>query len=183
MKRSKNGIVKKKTRISRLKEKGLTEYRKLIGKLTQVKPKSNDTIELKMKLNGRPILVILDTGSPISIVPRSMRERIDPTFFKAVPQHRQFVDLNDNEVAISEIIRVETELNGISAEMDWWEIKSDVKPILHMDNFGKLNLKVLQGSEEKIGIVRSETEMMMFPKENRTGIRRSVHKTRNNSGI
>ena len=46
--------------------------------------------------------------------------------------------------------------------MDWWEVKSDVKPILSMDNFGKLNLEVLQGQEDKIGIVRTETEKLMF---------------------
>ena len=140
----------------------MTESREIIGKLTEVKPKSNDTIELKMKLNGRPINVILDTVSPISIVPSSMREWINPKICKPVPKTRQFVDLNDNEVAITEIICVETELDGVSAEMDWWEIKSDVKPILGMDNFGKLNLKILQGQEEKIGLVRTETEKLML---------------------
>ncbi len=64
----------RRSRIARLKERGLTESKELIGKLTEVIPKSNDTIELKMKLNGEPVNVILDTGSPISIVPRSMRE-------------------------------------------------------------------------------------------------------------
>ncbi len=115
-----------------------------------------------MKLNGRPINVILDTGSPISIAPRSMREWINPKICKPVPKNRQFVDLNDNEVAITEIISVETELNGVSAETNWWETRSHVKPILGMDNFGKMNLKVLQGQEEKIGLVRTETEKLMF---------------------
>ena len=119
----------------------------LIGKLTEVKPKSNDTIELKMKLSGRLVNVILDTGSPISIVPRSLRDWINPMKSKAVPKNRQFVDLNDMEVAITEIITVETELNGVSSEIDWWENKSDVKPILGMDNFGKLDLKILQGGK------------------------------------
>ncbi len=54
-KRGKSENVKRKFRISRLTEKGLTEYRELIGKLTEFKRKSNDTIEL----NGRPIIVIL----------------------------------------------------------------------------------------------------------------------------
>ncbi len=34
----------------------------MIGKLTEVKPKSN---ELKLLINSRPVTVILDTGSPI----------------------------------------------------------------------------------------------------------------------
>ncbi len=118
-----------------------------------------------MKMNGRPINVILDTGSPISIVPRSMREWIIPKTNKPVSQNRHCVELNVNQVAVSEIICVETELNGVLAEMGWWEIKSNVKPILGMDNFGKLNSRVLQGQEEKIGIVRTETEKLMFQKK------------------
>ncbi len=31
-----------------------------------------------------------------------------------------------------------------------------------MDNFGKLNLRVLQGKEGKIGVERSETKKLMF---------------------
>ncbi len=154
--------VKRKARVARLHEKSRTENRELIGKLTEVKPKSNDTIELKLKLNGRPVNLILDSGSPISIIPRSLREWINPKVSKPVPQNRQFVDLYDNEVAITEVVSVETELNGVTSEMDWWEIKSDVKPILGMDNFGKLNLRVLQGKEDKIGLVRTETEKLMF---------------------
>ncbi len=49
-KRTQSENVKRKTRISRLRERGLTESRELIPKLTVVKPKSNDTIELKMSL-------------------------------------------------------------------------------------------------------------------------------------
>ena len=46
--------------------------------------------------------------------------------------------------------------------MDWWEIKSDIKPILGMNNFGKLNLRIVQGKMEKIGLVGAETEKLMF---------------------
>ena len=91
-----------------------------------------------------------------------MRECINPKICKLVPKNRQLVDLNDNEVAITENISVVTELNGVSAKMDWWEIKSNVKPIPGMDNFGKMNLKVRQGQEEKVGLVRTETEQLMF---------------------
>ena len=51
-----------------------------------------------------------------------------------VSQNRQFVDLNRKEVAIGEFICMETGLNGVSSEMDWSEIKSDVKPVPSMDN-------------------------------------------------
>ena len=46
--------------------------------------------------------------------------------------------------------------------MDWWEIKSEVKLTLGVDNFGKLNLKVLQRKEEKIGVVSTETKNLQF---------------------
>ena len=91
----------------------------MIGKLTEVKPKSNDTVELKIKLNGKPVTVILDTGSPISIIPRWMREWINPKASKpAAAENRRFVDLNDNEVEITKIVCVNTELNGVEYMTD-----------------------------------------------------------------
>ena len=50
-------------------------------------------------------------------------------------ENRQLVDLKDSEVEIAKIIIFETELSGVKSVMDWWEIESDVKSILGMDNF------------------------------------------------
>ncbi len=80
---------------------------------------------------------------------------------RPVPKERQFVETNANEVAITEILQISTELNGTETELDYWEIK----PILSMDNFAKLNLKNLQGQKEKIGIIREESVKRMFVKK------------------
>ncbi len=56
--------------------------KQLIGKISEVFPKGNNTIELRMKLNGKSLKDILDTGSPISIVPANMREWIQPKELK-----------------------------------------------------------------------------------------------------
>ncbi len=120
--------------------------KQLIGKVTELKPKNNHTIELKMQRNGKPMKVILDTGSPISIIPANMRDWIQPKIVRKPPSNRQFMDLNDNEVSVSRIHEIETQFFDKVENLDWWEMKIETRPILDMDNFTKLDLKITQGS-------------------------------------
>ena len=53
---------------------------------------------------------MLDTGSPISIIPSNMKEWILPKVRKKPPINRQCVDLNDNEVSVLGVYEIETEL-------------------------------------------------------------------------
>ncbi len=148
------------TKVARVIEKPRVEKNKQsIGKITEVVPNNTDTVELKMSLNGKTVKVILDTGSPISIIPKSMREWIQPKTIRKPPKHRQFVDLNDNEVSVTGIYELDTKLNEKELKLDWREVQSETRPILGRDNFGKLDLRILQGLEEKIGLVEENPEI------------------------
>ena len=152
--------------MARIIEKPKSEKSKqLIGKNSEVFPKGNDTIELKIKLNGNSLKVILDTGSPIFIVPANMREWIQPNELKKPTQNRQFVDFNDNEVEVTGTFDLETELNDKKLKLTWWEVKADTRPILGMDNFAKLDLRIFQGKEEKIGLMREQTVIECFKRK------------------
>ena len=72
---------------------------------------------------------------------------------------RQFVDLNDNEVSVTGIYGLDTKLNEKELKLDWWEVQSETRPVLGMDNIGKLDLRILQGVEEKIGLMKENSEI------------------------
>ena len=136
-----------------------------MGRISEVVPKDNDTIELKMSFNGKLVKVILDTGSPISIIPSSLTAWLKPKTRKKPPPNRQFVDLNDNEVAVTEILELETKLNEKTLILDWWEVQTDTRPTLGMDNFSKLELRIFQGKEATIGSLRKYNEIKKYKKQ------------------
>ncbi len=41
-----------------------------------------------------------------------------------------------------------TSLNVVEDDIDWWEEKAKTKPIIGMDNFEKLRLKLVQNDDE-----------------------------------
>ncbi len=100
--KNKRLVKNKRAKIAKISEKPKRAMSKqLIGKVTEVRPKSNDRKELKMWLNEKQAKVILDTVSPISITPTNMREWIRPNVIKKPPTNRQYVDMNDNEVSVT----------------------------------------------------------------------------------
>ncbi len=89
---------------------------------------------LYLTANGRKFECLLDTGSPISIMPHSYRNLLKPKALIEEETKRNFVDVNNNPVKISTRREVK--------EIDF--------PILGMDNFRKMGLKVIQDSEDNI---------------------------------
>ena len=67
--------------------------------------------------------------------------------------------MNDNEVSVTGILEIETTLNEKVMMLDWWEVRSETCPIQGMDNFAKLELRIVQGKEEKIGFVKENPEI------------------------
>ena len=116
----------------------------LIANIKEIKPKDNKTIEFEIGINGYWTRAILDTGSPITILPRKNRKWIKPAQNIPIPADRKFVDLNGNEVKIRKVFNLETKLNGVIDNINWWEVKAKTKPIVGMDNFVKLGLKLTQ---------------------------------------
>ena len=118
--KNKRMMKNKRAKLAKISEKPKRAMSKeLISKITEVRPKSNDTIELKMWLSGKQVKVILDTGSPISIISTNMREWIRPNVISKLPTNRQFVDLNDSEVSVTGIYEVETKLFDKTENLDW----------------------------------------------------------------
>ena len=118
------------------------------------RPNEAKTVDFKMQVNGKLMDVILDTGSPISLMPENRRDELKLKNIRPPPENREFVDLNNNEVKINGTYKLETTLNSVTAKLTWWEINLDTTPILGIDNFEKMGLKVLQDTEDSDGKIR-----------------------------
>ena len=110
---------------------------------------------------GKKITAILDTGSPITILPRSYRRLINPKENSEPPTDWKFVDLNGNEVKIRNVFQLETSLNAVTKEILWWEVKAKAKAIVGMDNFELLGLKIMQNRKDGR---QSESRQMQMTK-------------------
>ncbi len=54
-----------------------------------------------MQVNGKLMDVILDTGSPISLMPENRRNELKPIKIRPPPENREFFELNSKEVKIN----------------------------------------------------------------------------------
>ena len=106
----------------------------LIANVKEIKPKTTRRSSSQFCISGYWTAAILDTGSPITILPRKYRKRIKPERNVPTPTDRKFVDLNGNEVKIRKVLNLETKLNGVTNRIDWWEVKAKTKPIVGMEN-------------------------------------------------
>ena len=90
----------------------------LIANVKEIKPKDDKTIAFEICINDYWTTAILDTGSPITILPRKYGKWVKPKMIIPTPAERKFVDLNGNEVKIRKIFNLETKLNGVSENID-----------------------------------------------------------------
>ncbi len=121
----------------------------VIGKIKEKKARDKKRIHLKLKVNVTEITAMLDTGSPISLMPQAISKRVKPEKIHEPPMDRKFVDLNGNEVIINRTFIVPTQLNNASCEIKWWEVNAKTTPILGMDSFKKLKLKLVQHVDQE----------------------------------
>ncbi len=106
--------------------------------------RSGCEFEFMLKVNGQKIAAILDTGSPISIIPRSYKKLIRPKRIIRRETSRKFVDVNGRPIPITNRYKLETEMNGSKIPIIWWEVETNTRPIIGMDNFDKLGLQLNQ---------------------------------------
>ena len=140
--------------------------------MKEIKPKDGKTIEFESRVNGCKLTAILDTGSPITIMPRSYRKWVKPFESDIPPVDRRFVDLNGNEVKIRKVLNLETSLNGVKKQIKWWEVKAKTKPIIEMDNFEVLGLRLLQNrKDEKLEDDFTENSSTKFEKKDNSKFR------------
>ncbi len=73
--------------------------------------RSGCEFEFMLKVNGKKIAAMLDTGSPISIRPKNYAKVVRP---KRVDQSsRKFVDVNGRPIPITNRYKLTTEMNGL----------------------------------------------------------------------
>ena len=108
--------------------------------------RSGNEFEFTIRLNGTKTRAILDTGSPITILPRRLTNAIKPKKVIRQESSRKFADVNGRPIPKTNRYKLETELNGNSSEIIWLEVETATKPILGMDSFDKLGLSLIQRS-------------------------------------
>ena len=106
--------------------------------------RSRSEFEFMLRVNGRKIAAILDTGSPISIMPKNYSKVVRPKRVIRRESTRKFVDVNGRPIPIANRYKLKTEMNGIEKPIFWWEVETNTKPIIGMDNFDKLGLQLIQ---------------------------------------
>ena len=92
-----------------------------INKLSQLEDLGN-TIMLDLKINGRNVEVLLDTGSQTSIMPKKMSKWILPVEKMPLPKEKRFVDINQNPIKMSGRFKVSATLKNKKSMTVWYEI-------------------------------------------------------------
>ncbi len=65
----------------------------LIGKVKELRSKDKKRIQLKLKVNGTEIMAMLDTGSPISLMPKNISKQLNLQNEREPPKDRRFVEM------------------------------------------------------------------------------------------
>ncbi len=59
------------------------------------------------------------------------------------PKNRDFVDVNDNKIKTHGIYEAATKLFGTTQRVQWWTLKTKSPPIIRIENFEKLGLRLV----------------------------------------
>ncbi len=105
--------------------------------------RSGCEFEFMPKVNGRKLAAILDTGSPISIMPKSYAKVVRPMSHSSriIEEIR---NVNGRPFHITNRYKLNTEMNGIEKPNIWWQVETKIKPIIGMGNFVNLGLQLIQ---------------------------------------
>ncbi len=117
----------------------------LIGKVKELSLKDKKRTQLKLIANGTEITAMLDTGSPISLMPKNISKRLNFQNEQEPPKDRRFVDLNGNDVVIRETFTAPTQLFDASSDITSLEVNARTTPILGMDAFKKIETEANPG--------------------------------------
>ena len=83
----------------------------------------------------------MDTGSPISIMPKDKMREVFPVEKLNLPKDKRFVNINKNPMKMSSRFQVTATFKKIKEKTVWWEAEETEVPFLDMDNFKKLQLR------------------------------------------
>ena len=136
-----SGRVHRVTETNRERERLPVRRVRMNGKTSRT---SGYEFEFMLRVKGRKIAASLDTGSPISIMPRNFSKVVRPKKRIRRESSRKFVDVNGRPIPITNRYKVITEMNGTEKPKIWWEVETNTKPIIGIDNFDKLGLQLIQ---------------------------------------
>ncbi len=83
-------------------------------------------------------------GSAVSKLPKSYTKTVRPKRIIPNESNRKFVDVKGKPIPILNRYKLNTEMKGIERTIIWWEIETNTKPIIGIDNFDKLGLQLTQ---------------------------------------
>ena len=95
-------------------------------------------IRLNIKLNEVKVKAVLDTGSPISIIPMYITDIIQPETFRSLSDRAKYADFNRNDVKLTGEFEANTEYEGKHSVTRWKAIEGNKEPIIGMDNIAAL---------------------------------------------
>ena len=110
---------------------------KSINDVSQLEDLGNK-IMLDLKINGRKIEALPDTGSAIPVIPKKMSKWIMPVDTLHLPKEKRFQDINQNPLKLSFRCKIFATLKNTKSMTVWWEADEVEIPMLGMDNFKKL---------------------------------------------
>ena len=123
---------------------------KKVNQSGKMLPRSCTEFEYMIKINGIKIAAVLETGSPINMVPASPKKVIINL------SERQFVDVNEKPNKINNRYELETDVNGVTKKLIWWAVNSDTKPIIDMGGSYQLGVQIMQRKVKKGDLVLME---------------------------
>ncbi len=111
----------KQNKVNRVQEKDSSIFFiQSISKVSQLEDLGSK-IMLDLKINDRKVEALLDTGSPISIMPKKMSKWMLPVERLQLLKEKRFVDINQNPIKMSGRFKVKTTLKNTKGMTVWWE--------------------------------------------------------------
>ena len=115
--------------------------------------KDKKCIRLNIERNKVKVKAVLDTGSPISIIPMHLTRQIQPEKFREIQEKANYTDFNSKEVKLAGEFAVSTKYEGKESQTKWKALEGTKEPIVGMDSITALSIHIITGGET-IGIRR-----------------------------
>ena len=122
----------------------------------QVNKDGPDFLTLTALVNNRPIKFIIDSGSPVTLIPKSLFNGITPL----KPLKTEYRDVNDNKIRFEEKTTATVETNGQRNNLEILITTKKTNPLLGLDWMTKLGITLDTGrTGPQINNVTEDTEI------------------------
>ena len=154
-------------RIARSSNKGTSRRINLIGQAAEQSEESSNweednivlTLEgnrtppfaLKARINKQPFVTMIDSGSPITIFTKDVRNvlKIDVTFVRPLPKNEEYVDYNGRPLNLLGYITVEVQVGKqIIKKAMMIRARDGKKSLVGRDWLAQLNFQVAEAKQE-----------------------------------